>query len=77
VRRCWWLAAAVFVLRSGVAGAQTAAPPGITLSDAMQLAVQHSPAVRKSHARAQAASVGVGVAETALDIEVGAGHSAN
>lgn len=61
----WWLAAAVLVLPSGVAGAQTAAAPAITLNDAMQLAVQRYPAVRESQARTQAAAAGVSVAETA------------
>ena len=63
--RRWWLAVAVLVLPPGVAGAQTGAGPAITLSDAMQLAVQHYPAVRESQARAQAAAEGIGVAETA------------
>ena len=63
--RGWWLAAAVLVMSSGVARAQTAAAPALTLSEAMQLAVQHYPAVRESQARAQAAAEGIGVAETA------------
>jgi outer membrane protein TolC len=63
--RGWSLAAAVLVLPSGVAGAQTAAAPALTLSDAMHLAVLHYPAVRESQARAEAAAEGIGVAETA------------
>ena len=65
MRRGWLAAAAVLLLPPGVAGAQTAAAPAITLSDAMQLAVQHYPAVRESQARAQAAAQGIGVAEAA------------
>jgi outer membrane protein TolC len=64
MRRCW-LAAAVLLVPPGVAHAQTAAARAITLIDAMQLAVQHYPAVRESQARAQAAADGIGEAETA------------
>jgi outer membrane protein TolC len=63
--RGWCLAAAVLLSPPGVAVAQPAAARAITVSDAMQLAVQHYPAVRESQARAQAAAEGIGVAETA------------
>jgi hypothetical protein len=45
--RGWCLAAALLLSLPGVAGAQTAAAPTITLRDAMQLAVQHYPVVRE------------------------------
>jgi outer membrane protein len=45
--------------------AQTAAPPALTLPDAVQLALKNYPAIRESRARAQAADQGIEVARTA------------
>jgi outer membrane protein len=64
MRRCW-VAAALLLVPPGVAAGQSTAVQGITLGDAIQLAVEHYPAIRESQARAQAAAQGVGVAETA------------
>ncbi|HEX3702078.1 MAG TPA: TolC family protein [Vicinamibacterales bacterium] len=47
------------------AAAQSVPPTSLSLSDAIQLAVTNYPAIKESHARAQAADAGVGVARTA------------
>jgi outer membrane protein TolC len=45
--------------------AQTAAPPALTLPDAVQLALKNYPAIRESRARARAAEQGIDIARTA------------
>src|SRR5438552_7995807 len=65
-RRRWIELAVVGCLLSpGAAGAQPAATGPLSLNDAIQLALKNYPAIKESHARAQAAEEGVGVARTA------------
>jgi len=66
VTRRWWLTTAgALALWPVAAGAQPVGPPPLTLTDAIQLAVQHYPALRESRARAQAAEEGIAVARAA------------